>query len=63
MTEQKKNRSPRVWTAEEINQQLDEVAGALIQGSHEFVRGFLFGVPSRRRPKPKRGQERRDEQQ
>jgi hypothetical protein len=42
----------RVWTAEQINAQLDEVAEALIQGSHEFVRGFLFGAPRRRRPKP-----------
>jgi hypothetical protein len=57
------NRSRRVWSAEEISEQLDEVAGALIQGSHELVRGFLLGAPRRPRPKPKRRQERGDEQQ
>ena len=59
MSDQGNRRSPRVWTAEEINQQLDEVAEALIQGSHEFVRGFLFGVPVRRKPKPVRSDRRR----
>lgn len=62
MSNQDKRRSPRVWTASEINEQLDELAEALVQGSHEFVRGFLFGVPARRRkPKPQRRQETSDE--
>lgn len=45
-------RSRLVWSAEEVNEQLDEVAEALIQGAGEFVQGFFFGAPRRPRPKP-----------
>ena len=62
MTDQDNGPSPRVWSAAEINEQLDEVAEALIRGSHEFVRGFLFGAPSRRRRKPQRRQEQHNDQ-
>jgi hypothetical protein len=57
------NRSRRVWSADEINAQLDEVAEVLVQGAGEFVKGFLFGAPRRPRPRPQRRQERRDGQQ
>jgi hypothetical protein len=52
----------RVWTAEEINEQLDEVAEALVQGADEFVKGFFFGAPRRPRPKPQRRRETDDDQ-
>jgi hypothetical protein len=46
------NRSRRVWTADEINAQLDEVGEVLVQGAGELVNGFLFGAPRRPRPRP-----------
>jgi hypothetical protein len=50
MSNQDNRRSPRVWTAEEINQQLDEVAEALIQGfpricPRVLVRGAVPAPP------------------
>jgi hypothetical protein len=50
VSDQGKRRSRRVWSAEEITEQLDEVAEALLQGIPHLVRGFLLGVPPRRKP-------------
>ena len=47
MTGQHENGSRRVWTADEIEQQLDEVAEVLVRGASEFVKGLFFGGPQR----------------
>ncbi len=38
----------RVWSADEIQEQLDEVAEVLVQGAGEFVKGLFFGAPARK---------------
>jgi hypothetical protein len=55
--------SRRVCTADEIQQQLDEVAEVLVQRAGEFVQGLLGAGPGRPKPKPKpqRRQETRDD--
>lgn len=48
----------RIWTADEIEERLDEIGKVLSRAPGEILRGFLFGPgPSRRqqpRPKPQR---------
>jgi hypothetical protein len=61
MSDQDSRRSRRVWSAEEIQEQLDQIGEVLARGPGEFLKGFLFGVPPRRRPKPQRRQEPRDD--
>jgi hypothetical protein len=53
------NRS-RVWSAAEINEQLDQVAEVLLAAPAEIMKGFLFGAP---RPKPERHGSRRHRQE
>jgi len=46
--------SRRIWSADEIEEQLDELAEVLIRGAGEFVKGLFFGGPSRPQPKPEK---------
>ena len=58
MSDQGDNRRPsRIWSAAEINEQLDQIAEVLSRAPGEILRGFLFGPGlsrKRRRPKPQR---------
>jgi hypothetical protein len=51
MSNQDNRRSSRVWSAREINEQLDELAEVLLAAPAEILKGFLFGP---QRPKPVR---------
>ncbi len=46
----------RVWTADEIEEQLAEVAEVLLAAPAEILKGILFGAPVRPQPKPRRRQ-------
>jgi hypothetical protein len=58
VTDPDNRRSRRVWTAAEINEQLDEIAEVIVQGFPEVVKGIFFGAPPPRRPRPKRKRDR-----
>ena len=48
-----RRRSPRILTAAEINEQLDEIAEAVRQGVPQLLSGIFFGAPSPQRGKPR----------
>jgi hypothetical protein len=48
-----RNNDRRVWTAAEINEQLDEIAEVVVEGVPELIRGIFFGAPGPRRGKPR----------
>jgi hypothetical protein len=50
----------RILTAEEINEQLDEIAEAVRQGVPQLISGIFFGAPSSRRSKPRPQKPRQD---
>lgn len=53
MTSQDNPRSRRVWTADEIEQQLDEIAVVLSRAPGQILNGFLFGTGTSRKRKPR----------
>ena len=48
------NGSRRVWTADEIEQQLDQVALVVARGARKLVKGFFFGAPQPPKPQPEK---------
>ena len=61
MSDQDTPRSRRVWTADEIEQQLDEIAVVLSRAPGQILNGFLFGTGTSRKRKPPRREETRND--
>lgn len=51
----------RVWSADEINAQLDEIAEVIREGVPHLISGIFFGSPQpRQRRKPRPREQRQD---